>query len=173
VADDSTLDDVRSTEDNRRGVIGRRVALAVLLVVVLVGSTGFLGVHSQTARASGSGYDLSLTYPRVARSGLDIPWKLTLRHPGGFAGNIVVAVTADYFDIFEFQGMHPEPSDETGTDRFVYLTFAPPPGHADVFSVSLDTYVQPASQIGRDAVVAVLIDGTRVAQVRYKTWLVP
>jgi hypothetical protein len=51
------------------------------------------------------------------------------------------------------------------------LTFAPPPG--DVFTVSLDTYVQPASQVGRDAVTAVIIGGHKVAQVSYDTWLVP
>jgi hypothetical protein len=173
VPDDSTLDDVRTTDDNRGRVGGRRVALGVLLVIVLVASTGWLGVHSETARASGDGYRMSLTYPRVARSGLDIPWKLTLRHAGGFTGDITVAITADYFDIFEFQGMHPEPSDETATERFVYLTFAPPPAGAEVFTVALDTYVQPASQIGRDAVTAVIIGGHKVAQVSYKTWLVP
>jgi hypothetical protein len=142
-----------------------------MLVVVLVAATGLLGVHSSTAQDTGGEYQLSVTYPHVARAGLDIPWELLLTHPGGFSGKITVALTADYFDIFEFQGMHPQPSDETSTGKFVYLTFEPPPG--DVFRVALDTYVQPSSQIGRDAETAVIIGGSKVASVHYKTWLVP
>jgi hypothetical protein len=42
-----------------------------------------------------------------------------------------------------------------------------------VFTTSLDTYVQPASQIGRDATVRAIIDDRTVAEVNYSTWLVP
>jgi hypothetical protein len=168
---DSTLRDLRSMEDERSGVLGRRIAIALLTLVVVAGATGWLGVRSWTARAEGSGYELTLTYPRVARSGLDVAWNLRLEHPGGFDGPFTIAVSADYFDIFEFQGMYPSPSDETADANFVYLTFAPPEG--DVFTVSLDTYVQPSSQIGRDAVVKAIVNGSTVAQVSYSTWLVP
>ena len=167
----STFDDIVTSAQTRRGSIGRRIALLVMLVVVVVAATGLLGVHAETVRASGSGYQLTLTYPRVARSGLDVPWELRLHHAGGFSGKITVALSANYFDIFEFQGMHPQPSDETATDKFVYLTFSPPPG--DTFTTALDTYVQPASQIGRHAHVAVIVGGHAVAKVSYSTWLVP
>ncbi|MDQ1703836.1 MAG: hypothetical protein QOF18_202 [Frankiaceae bacterium] len=169
--DDSTLEDVCAAPATHRSAIGKRIALLLMLAVVAAAATGWLGVKAQTARASVSGYDLTLTYPRVARSGLDIPWELRLHHAGGFAGKIVVAVSADYFDIFEFQGMHPSPSDETATGKFVYLTFSPPAG--DTFTVSLDTYVQPASQVGRHAVVAVTVDGQRAGRISYATWLIP
>jgi len=144
-----------------------------MALVVLVGAAGFLGVKARTVSASGSGYTMTLTYPQLARPGLDIPWRLTLRHPGGFSGDITVAVSNRYWDIFEFQGMHPQPSDETATSKFVYMTFAPPPRGADTFSVSLDTYVQPASQLGRHATTAVFVGGQKVTQVSYTTWLVP
>jgi hypothetical protein len=171
-APDSTDTDITTAAGNKRGLIGRRIALAALALVVGVGATGFLGVHAGTASASGDGYQLRVVYPHVARSGLDIPWNIRLTHPGGFHGDITVAISANYFDIFEFQGMHPEPSDETADAKFVYLTFSPPK-HGDVFTTSLDTYVQPASQVGRTAVTEVLIDDTVVARVSYKTWLVP
>ena len=171
-APDSTTSDVTDAGRNKRGLIGRRVALSFLAVIVAIGATGLLGVHAGTASASSNGYQLTVTYPHVARSGLDIPWNLRLTHPGGFNDDITVAISADYYDIFEFQGMHPEPSDETADSRFVYLTFSPPK-HGDVFTTSLDTYVQPASQIGRHAVTEVLIDDEVVARVSYKTWLVP
>jgi hypothetical protein len=169
---DRTDIDVVDSARNKRGLIGRRIALSLLAVVVAVGATGFLGVHAGTARATSNGYHLTVTYPHVARSGLDIPWNLRLTHPGGFDDDIVVAISADYYDIFEFQGMHPEPSDETSDGEFVYLTFAPPKT-GDVFTTALDTYVQPAAQIGRKAVTEIYIDDQMVARVSYKTWLVP
>lgn len=172
MSDDSTLSDVISARGDRRGMVGRRLAVGAMLVVVLAGATGFLGVRARTVSDVGdSGYRLSLTYPRIARSGLDIPWELRLVHPGGFSDDIVVAVSANYFDIFEFQGMHPEPSAETADGDYVYLTFDAPKG--ETFTTTLDTYVQPASQVGRDAKTAVFIGGRKVAQVSYSTWLVP
>src|SRR3954452_14257063 len=152
--------------------MGRRVALALMAVVVAIAATGLLGVHAGTANADANGYRLTVTYPHVARAGLDIPWNLRLVHPGGFQGDIVVALSANYYDIFEFQGMHPSPSDETADSRYVYLTFSPPK-QGDVFTVSLDTYVQPGSQVGRHAETEVLIDNKVVAHVSYRTWLVP
>ena len=170
--DDQTTSDVVDARANRRGQIGRRVALSVMALVVAVGATGWLGVHAGTASTSSDGYQLTVTYPHVARAGLDIPWNLRLVHPGGFQGDITVGISKDYYDIFEFQGMHPEPSDETADGLFVYLTFSPPK-NSDVFTAALDTYVQPASQVGRKAVTEVLIDDTVVAKVSYRTWLVP
>jgi len=169
---DLTVSDVLDARPNRRGQLGRRIALSVMALIVIVAATGLLGVKAGTARATGSGYSLTVTYPHVARAGLDVPWNLRLTHPGGFDGDIVVAISANYYDIFEFQGMHPEPSDETSDGRFVYLTFSPPKS-GDVFTTSLDTYVQPASQVGRNVQTSVLIDGQTVAHVSYKTWLVP
>jgi hypothetical protein len=172
VAADSTLDGVRDTSHNRRGVVGRRIALTVMALVVAVGASGWLGVRAESKTSSSLGYTMHLTYPRVARSGLDIPWNLRLTHPGGFKGNIVVAISANYFDIFEFQGFHPNPSDETADAHFVYLTFSPP-SSGDTFTFSWDTYVQPASQVGRAVTTKVIVDGVTVASAHYSTMLVP
>jgi hypothetical protein len=152
--------------------MGRRVALCVLAVIVATGATGYLGVHAETTTASSPGYHLTVTYPRVARAGLDIPWNLRLTSATGFNGDITIAISANYFDIFEFQGMHPEPSDETADDKFVYLTFSPPKS-GNVFTTSLDTYVQPAAQVGRHATTAAVIGGQTVAEVSYTTWVMP
>jgi hypothetical protein len=171
----STIHGVRVSRRNRPCVIGRRIELTFMALAGIVGATGFLGVKARTLRSSAFGYTMTLTYPQIARPGLDIPWRLTLHHPGGFDQKqmITVAVSNRYWDIFEFQGLHPSPSDETADSDFVYLTFEPPPAGSDSFSVSLDTYVQPASQIGRHAVTSVIIGGQHVTQVSYTTWLVP
>jgi hypothetical protein len=172
VSDESTFDDVRRARENRTAVFGRRLAVSLLALVVVVGATGFLGVKARTIRASGGGYAMTLTYPQIARPGLDIPWRLTVHHPGGFSGDITVAVSNRYWDIFEFQGLHPSPSDETATSDFVYLTFSPPQS-GDSFSVSLDTYIQPSSQVGRSATTKLIVAGQTMAELHYKTWLVP
>lgn len=150
----------------------RRAALTVLAVIVGLGASGYLGVHSDTATAATPGYQLRVTYPRVAQAGLDVPWQLTLHSDTGFGGHdIKVAISADYYDIFEFQGFHPQPSDETADANFDYLTFPAPAG--DTFTLRLDTYVQPASQLGRDVVTEAFVGGRLVGRVHYTTTLLP
>lgn len=151
----STIEGVESATQARAAVWWRRAFLAALLVIVLAGATGFLGDTTATTRASGGGYDLQLTYATTARAGLDVPWEVTVRHTGGFPGKaLTLAVTGDYFDIYETQGFHPDASASTRDGRTLYLTFDPPPG--DTFVVAYDAYVQPSSQVGRGGTVAVI-----------------
>jgi hypothetical protein len=171
----STLADVHAGDVAVAGRPWRLAAITALSLVVLLGAAGLFGVRSRTVSASGGGYDLSLTYPRVARAGLDVPWHVTLRHEGGFQGQraITLAVTARYFDIYETQGFHPEPDTETRDGEFLYLSFTPPPA-GDVFELDFDTYVQPSSQIGRHADLWLVQGGRhRVVGVSFSTWLVP
>jgi hypothetical protein len=149
----------------------RRLTLGVLALVVLADLLGFLGVHTSTATASRSGYTLTLRYPGVARAGLDIQWQATVRHPGGFGKQVTLGVTGDYFDIFETQGFHPEPSAETRDGHTLYLTFDAPPG--DTFVVYYDAYIQPASQEGKSARIAVIDHGEPRVWIDYRTRLVP
>lgn len=170
-APDSTLRNVRGRQRTRVRWT-RRIALSVLALIVALGATGMLGVRSSTASASGGGWSMEVRYPKIARAGLDVPWRVTVRHPGGFGDQpITLAVSARYFDIFETQAFHPEPSKSTADGEFMYLEFDPPPG--DVFAVDYDAYIQPSSQIGRSAKVQ-LMDEDRVRlTVRYRTWLLP
>ncbi len=170
-AEDSTLHDVRGRQ-RARVRWTRRIALSLLAVVVALGATGMLGVRTATATTSADGWSMEVRYPKIARAGLDISWRVTVRHPGGFGDKpIALAVSARYFDIFETQGFHPEPSKSTADGDLLYLEFDPPPG--DVFAVDYDAYIQPASQIGRKARVQ-LMDGDKPRlTVRYRTWLLP
>jgi hypothetical protein len=166
----STLIGLRDTETGR-ATWTRRVWIVLLAALVAVGATGFLGVHTGTVSASGGGYDLTLRYPQVARAGLDVRWQVTLRHPGGFGKSVDLLVTGDYFDIFETQGVWPEPSAETRSARYVHWTFDPPAG--DTLVVDYDAYIQPASQVGRDGTVTVVVDGSPVVSVDFATRLLP
>jgi hypothetical protein len=149
----------------------RRLALLLMLALVVADLAGALGTNIQNKTAQGGGYRLSLEYPAIARAGQDITWRVTVSHPGGFGKQLTVGVTGDYFDIFESQGFSPEPSQETRDGEIVYLTFDTPSG--DTFVVDYDAYIQPASQVGRSARVAVMSNQTPVVWVDYSTRLVP
>ena len=156
---------------HRTALWARRGFLLVMALVVVAALVGLLGVHTSTATASRDGYRMALRYPGVARAGLDIEWQVTVRHPGGFGKTLTLAVTGDYFDIFETQGFHPQPSAETRDGSTLYLTFDAPPG--DTFVVYYDAYIQPASQQGKAARVALLAQGRPVVWIDYRTRLVP
>ena len=168
----STIDGVATGARERLGAWGRRGFLIAVLLFVIAGLLGFLGVRTGTASASGGGYDLQLEYARIARPGLDVPWQLTITRKGGFDGPVQVEVTGAYFDIFESQGVSPEPSDETTNGEWDRMTFAKPEG--DTLTIDFDIYVQPSSQQGRSGTARVLgAGGTPAASVDFRTRLVP
>lgn len=151
----------------------RRATLGVLALVVLAALAGLLGVHTSTASATTSGWHLTLRYPRVARAGLDVAWQATVSHRGGLGKEVTLAISGDYFNIYETQGFHPQPADETRDGTTLYLTFTAPPGNT--FVVDFDTYVQPASQSGSAATLAVVDPQTFVplTSVHFSTLLTP
>ena len=153
-------------------VWGRRGVLTVLVAFVLTGLSGFLGVHTTTASAEQDGYRVSVDYASVARAGLDVPWTVTVTTQSAFSDTVTLAVTGDYFDIFESQGFTPQPASSTRNDHTLYLAFDAPGD--DTFVVSYDAYIQPASQQGRDGTVGVVTDDRRtVAVVPFHTRLLP
>jgi hypothetical protein len=169
---DSLLQDVRLAGDPQPRTWPRRVTLAVLLLVVVAGATGFLGTHTRTATVTSGGYRMSLTYAWVARPGQDVPWRVHVRCPGGCRDDITLAVSDEYFRIYETQGFYPQFSESTSDGKFDYLTFsAPPPGHD--FGVEYDAYIQPGSHTGAPATVRLIIAGRLITELRIHTWLVP
>ncbi len=149
----------------------RRAMLTAMALVVVADLLSLLGVRTSAVSAHGNGYDLSLRYPSVARAGLDTPWQVTVTHPGGFGKQLTLAVTGDYFDIFETQGFHPQPAEETRDAHALYLTFTAPPG--DTFVVDFDAYIQPASQQGRASTVALMDGSVPLVTVDLDTRLLP
>jgi hypothetical protein len=150
----------------------RRAILTLVLVVVVAGALGFLGVRTGDATSSESTWSLRLHYATVARAGLDVPWQVTVTHAGGFDGPVKLAITGRYLDIYETQGFHPEPSDESRDGSTLYLSFQPPDS-GDTMVVAYDAYIQPASQQGRAGTVSVVDQGQRLATVAFRTRLLP
>jgi len=168
---DSTFDDVANDPRERLAAWGRRGFLIAVLLLVVAALFGYLGMKTGSVSASSGGYHLDLKYPRIARAGLDVPWQLTVTRPGGFDGPVTVEVTGSYFDIFESQGITPQPSDETSDGQWDQMTFDKPEG--DTLTIDFDIYVQPASQIGHSGTARVLDHGHPAASVDFKTRLVP
>jgi hypothetical protein len=168
---DTTLRDVRMGDEGPPARWGRRVGTVALLVVVVAGALGLFGVRSRTVATTANGYTLSVTYPQVARAGLDVPLRVRIHHAGGFPDMITLAVTSDYFRMFETQGFYPDADSATNDGDFVYLTFTTPEG--DDFVIDYDAYIQPASQIGKRATIKLIVAGAVVARTSLHTWLVP
>ena len=166
-----TIEGLETRAQGAAAIWSRRGFLVLLLVFVLAGLAGLLGVRVATVSTDSDGWTLSLRHATTARAGLDVPWEVTVTHEGGFGKDVTLAVTGDYFDIFETQGFTPDPSDATRDGDTLFLTFAAPPG--DTFVVAYDAYIQPASQVGRDGTLSVMDGGAPVATVDFGTRLLP
>ena len=155
----------------RRARNGRRVVMGLLGVLVVAALTSFLGVHTSTVSGSGNGYSLTLTYPSVTRPGLAVRWILDVRHPGGFKGNVTIATTSRYFDLFDFNNLDPVPSSQTTDATSSIWVFDPPPG--DVLTITMDARVEPAQQYGKSAVTELQLGGLRAVVLHYSTRVMP
>jgi hypothetical protein len=169
---DSLLRDVCLRDDPSPRRWPGRLATIVLLLVVLVGATGFLGTHTRTVSVGADGYRMSVTYAWIARNGQDVPWRVKVHCPNGCNEDITLAVSAQYFHIYESQGFFPEVDTSTSDGRFVYLTFsAPPDGHD--FGVDYDAYIQPGSHTGAPGDVRLIVNNKLVTTAHIHTWLAP
>jgi hypothetical protein len=81
-----------------------------------------------------------------------------------------VRLRSSYLDMFDENGMSPEPADETDDGAWTTWVFDRPPG--DVLEVSLDTRVEPGVQWGRDGAVVVQV-GDDDARIDFRTWVAP
>lgn len=163
--------DTPSLTDQRRHRWERRIGLALIGVVLVLGALNLLGVRVSTVSASGRGFDLTVTYPAVSRPGLATPWTVRVHRDGGFQGPVSVATTAGYFGLFDENDLEPDPDASTATLQRVVWEFAPPAGEDLV--VRLDARLEPAFHLGREAETSILVDGRPVVSVRYRTVVMP
>ena len=159
---------------DRRSLWVRRTFMGVLAVVVLAGLFGLLGVRSRTvSRSSADGrVELRVHYAAVARAGLAVPFAITVQRQGGFGGDVRIAVSGHYLELFSRNAIDPEPTAATATDQAVIWQFTAPPG--DQLEVSLDLQVQAGQHWSRSGTVAVLDDAGRpIVGTDITTWLAP
>jgi hypothetical protein len=149
----------------------RRIVLALVAVLVLVGATGFLGARTEAVSASGGGYRLTVFYPAVTRPGLAIRWIAVVEKSGGFADPLQVATTSTYFNLFDFNNLDPTPAELTTTGGLSIWTFDPPPG--EVIRITMDARLEPARQHGGKATTSVMIGDVTEVSVSYQTRVMP
>ena len=170
----STLPPVREESQVKRARDLRRVGLVLLAAFVLAGATGLLGTRTTTASATGGGYELTVTHPAVSRSGHAVKLEVEVRRQGGFDTSepVRLRMLSSYFDLFDENRFSPQPDGETSDGRWTYDEFVPPRG--DVFTVSIDTRIEPARNTGERGEVSVVDeDGRPVVTVRFRTRLAP
>jgi hypothetical protein len=167
----STLHEFPGLDRLVRARFVRRCFLVILVAFIVLGVTGFFGVRTRTAQGSGGGYTVEVEYPQVTRPGLDSPWTATVRRPGGFAGPVTIAVTSEYFDMFDENGLDPDPAKASQDGEFTIWTFEPPSG--DTLTVAFDALLSPAQQWGRGGVVQVREGDVPVVEVPFHTWVSP
>ena len=168
----STVPDETPLQRLVRARILRRLFMAAVALAVVLGLVGVFGVRTGTVAASSGGYELEVAYPAVGRPGLSVPWSVTVRRAGGFDGPIVLATSAAYFDLFDENSLDPDPAKSTSDGEWLMWEFDPPQT-GDTFEVSLDTRMGPNEHWGKRGETAVLVDGTPVVSVSYRTRVLP
>ena len=123
-------------------MVGRSVVLLCFLLFVLAGLFGYLGVRTGHARATAeNGFEVELTYPRIARPALAIPFAIHITELDGLTGDVVVRIRSTYLAMFDENGTSPTPVEETDDGDWVTWVYEMPP--AGVLEVSLDTPSSP------------------------------
>jgi len=167
----STRPDAEPIERLRRHRSARRAGLATIGLFVLLGLSSLLGMRTGTARASGDGVEMAVTYAQVTRSGLATPWTVEIRSSDGFDGPITLTTSAPYFERFDFNQWYPEPSATTVRGEQLVLTFDRPEG--DVLRVRFDGRASPTFGLGSDARTTLDTEGMPGLSVEYRTVVMP
>lgn len=159
----------------RRVLYATTTGLLSLVVGIAVidglGAIDAVGVDSTVVEADGAGYHLAVQHGTVTRPALATPLEITVTRPGGFDGPVMIAVDREYLEMWDLNGLLPEPSASTGDADRVLWEFDPPEG--DVLAVSIDARIEPAVQDGRSGWVAVLVDARPVVRVGFETRVLP
>jgi hypothetical protein len=174
VTSTTTLPEDTDLRDVRRARNVRRVGLLALAAFVLAGAVGLLGTRTTTTSARGGGYELTVTYPAVTRSGHAVKVEVEVRKDGGFDPDepVRMRLLSRYFDLFDENAFTPQPDAETADGVWTYEEFVPPRG--EVFTVSVDTRVEPAKNTGERGEVALVDEqGRPFLSVSFRTRLMP
>lgn len=167
----STRPDDVPIERQRRSRLQRRLGVAAIGLLVLLGLANLVGVRVGSASTKVGDTVLMVTYPSVTRPGLATPWMVEVRRAGGFPGPVTIVTTSEYFASFDFNQWYPEPSSTTIRGDDLVLTFERPQG--DVFQVSFDGRATPTFNLGSRATTSLETDGLPPLSVQYRTVVLP
>jgi len=158
--------------DLRRARLGRRLFMVALTVFLALGVLNVYGVRTREVSATAGDDRLTVRYASVSRPGLASPWSVELRRAGGFRSDTVtLSADAAYFDIFDENGVEPDPVESRNDGDRIVWTFLAPVG--DTLTFSLDARIEPAVQLKR-ARGNVSVPGTeQPLSVGFSTFVMP
>lgn len=165
---------MQSTDGARRGRWARRVVITATTLFVLAGLLNLFGQKDRTSTSVTDAWELSVRHASVSRGGLASNWSLELHRLDGedLPEEIEVRSTADYFSIYDENGLDPEPDSSWVDGDDLVWTFRPPPDSASL-TIDLDARLQPNARWRHEGRTTVVVDGEPVISVDYQTWAVP
>lgn len=156
----------------------RRLRLVFFLgvsVFLLLGAFGAYGVRHGEVTASGGGFELSVRYPTITRPGLASVWSVEVQRTDGapLEGPVVLATNADYFDLFDENGLDPDPAAAMSDGENLVWDFEPAEG-ATTITIGFDARIEPGVQLtSKSGTTTVLVDGAPAVSVTYRTRVMP
>ncbi len=164
--------DADPTRVRRRRTL-RRFFFCLLTLFLALGLAGGFGPRTAEKSATGEGWEVSVTYPRVTRPGLGARVTFEIRRPGGFDLPVVLAVESSYLEAFDESTVEPEPVESTADASRSIWTFAAPTA-GDTLVVDVSGRVEPGAQLEQLSGRASLLVADRPAlSVRWKTFATP
>jgi len=155
---------------SRRSRRWRRGIITVLCLFVLAALTQQLGMRTDTVQGTSGDLAVSIRYADRARGALASAFSIDIERRDGFVDQIEVRTTQSYLEIFDDNGIEPEPESTTTDGGYVIWTFDPPPG--DTLHIILDVRMEPGV-FGRErGTTTVSADGDAVT-LDYTTWVAP
>jgi hypothetical protein len=148
-------------------------AVIASAIVDAIDGVDIWGVDDERIVAtSASGAELSVRYPTVTRPALASPFEIVVERPGGFDGDVEIAIELDYLELWDLNGIYPSPAEEQSDDDRVIWTFDAPDG--EVFRVSYDARIEPGVQMEeRGGAVSFLEQGEPELTLRFATKVRP
>ena len=158
--------------DLRRARWGRRLFFVALTAFLVLGLLNAYGVRTRETSVMAGGDRLTVRYASVTRPGLASPWSVELRREGGFSSpTVTLSADAAYFDIFDENGVEPEPVESRNDGDRIVWTFLAPVG--DTLTFSLDARIEPAVQLKRARGEVSVPDARRPLSVEFSTFVMP
>lgn len=153
-----TVPDANDAPRAARARNARRIGVALFAVPVLAAAFGVFGPRPDRASASGSGYAVTVDYPRATRSSIATPFVVTVTKPGGFGPDpVVVRMDRAFMDRLDFQNWYPNPSAESNDGTWTVYEFDPPAGES--LQVSLDARTGPNQGFSSRTYAVAVLDG--------------
>jgi hypothetical protein len=158
-----------------RGRVLRWLFTLGLTAFLVVGLLGGYGVRHREVTGVGGGYELTVRFPTVTRPGLASVWSVEVRRTDGaeLEGPVTIATDAAYFELYDENGLDPDPASATSDGERLVWEVEPADG-ATAVTLDFDARIEPAVQLARKkGETSVLEDGEPVVTVTYTTNVLP